>query len=694
MDNSSAMQPIQLKSEQQEYQFNMKTALSRVIAKIRESLDIDSIFQITVSELRRSLKADRVGVLRFYPELGWQGEFICEDVGDGWSSPLTDKFSVHGLAEELAKIYQQGRIQVLTDIYEHGISDCQVQILEKYQVLANLAVPLLKGKELWGLLCIHQCSSSRQWETSEIEFVQLIATHLEIALQQADYIEQVKVQSAQIAQTKAQEKSVEWQKTIAIAIEKIRQSLDLETIFRASTAEIRKLIKTDRVAIYRFNPDWTGEFVFESVGEGWISLIDEQSQRPELRENVSECSAKDLAKTPVVDTYLQDTEGGRFTKGEVYRVCNDIYSAGFSDCYIKVLEAYQAKAYVIIAIYHGQKLWGLLAAYHNTEMRNWQEDEVYLLTQVSTQLGVAIQQAELFAQTQRQKEEIAQTLKELKETQSQLIHSEKMASLGQLVAGIAHEINNPISFIYGNITYINEHTNDLFKLLDTYQKNCPNLPTIIQQQIANLDLDYITDDLPKILASMTTGAERISQLVLSLRTFARLDEADMKPVNLHEGLDSTLLILQHRLQPKTNYPAIEVIKEYGNLPEIVCYAAQMNQVFMNIINNAIDAIEHKIFWNEININPQIIISTKVTEEHTIGISIADNGCGIPDNLRSRIFEPFFTTKEPGQGTGLGLSISYKIVVEKHGGKIKCISEPGKGCEFYLEIPQQPLALVS
>ncbi|MEJ1933165.1 ATP-binding protein, partial [Nostoc sp. NIES-2111] len=206
-----------------------------------------------------------------------------------------------------------------------------------------------------------------------------------------------------------------------------------------------------------------------------------------------------------------------------------------------------------------------------------------------------------------------------------------------------------------------------------------------KEEVTAIDLDYIAEDLPKILNSMRLGAERISQLVLSLRTFARLDEAEMKPVNLHEGIDSTLLIVQHRLQENTSHSLIEVVKEYGSLPEVMCYAAQMNQVFMNIINNAIDAIEHSQNARKKNKKPQIKISTKL-EKQTIIICIADNGCGIPEKMRSRIFEPFFTTKQPGQGTGLGLSISYQIVVEKHGGQIKCISEAGKGTEFWIEIP--------
>lgn len=1001
-------------------QGDQQKALSRVIAHIRESLDIDTIFKITVTEVRQLLNTDRVGVFRFYPELEWEGEFLYEDVGTEWVPALATKLRDHCFAAEFAGLYRQGRIKAIADIYLDSASDCHVQILERFQVRANIAAPLMKGKDLWGLLCIHQCSGPRQWEGSEIEFVQLIAEHLGVALQQADYLEQVKLQSAQLAQAKAREKSAEWQKIIAKTIEKIRQSLDLESIFRTSTEELRHLLKADRVAIYRFNPDWSGEFVFESLSEGWAALMLEQLQRPELGENISECKLQDLIAPPVADTYLQDTGGGRFTKGEVYRVCNDIYNTGFSDCYIKVLEKYQARAYVIIAILYNQKLWGLLAVYQNTGPRDWQEDEVYLLTQVGSQFGVALQQAvflqqmqtqaaeiskaaerqrglantvekirqsldidtifktttqevlrllevervaiyrfypdwsgefvadsivdgwtpmvkpqpvterlllqgtqagkfarneifvpisqgeklwgllvayqnsqprywqdeeinllaqvgvqlgvalqqaeslkqvqvqaeklakatergkalaatvekirqsldlntifatstqevqrllevdrvtiyrfrpdwsgefvaeslaygwtpirelvpviaddylqktqggdyangkilvikdtattnasihhialtepmearaymivpifqgdklwgllaayqntkprdwqedevdllvqigsqlgvglqqaELLERTRRQKEEITQTLKELQQTQSQLIQSEKMAGLGQLVAGVAHEINNPISFIYGNIPYVTEHTEDLLKLLRLYQENYPQPTGVIQQQAAEMDLDFIADDLPKMLTSMMMGADRIRELILSLRTFSRLDEAEMKPVDLHEGIESTLLILQHWLQPETKSLAIEVIKEYGDLPLVECYAAQMNQVFMNIVSNAIDALKNSAVSGKITDHPKIWIRTAVIEENYIQICIADNGCGIPEGMELRIFEPFFTTKQPGQGTGLGLSISYQIIVEKHGGQIKCVSQPGNGCEIWIEIP--------
>jgi len=294
------------------------------------------------------------------------------------------------------------------------------------------------------------------------------------------------------------------------------------------------------------------------------------------------------------------------------------------------------------------------------------------------------------------KEEAEVALKTLQQTQAQLIQAEKMSGLGQLVAGVAHEINNPVNFIYGNLSHTAEYTQNLLKLIQLYQQTYPT-NSQIQEKIEEFDLDFISEDLPKILTSMKVGADRIRQIVLSLRNFSRLDEAEMKPVDIHEGIDSTLMILQNRLKANPDRTAIEIVKEYGDLPLVECYAGQLNQVFMNILANAIDALENydnQRSLKDIQKNPsRITIRTKlVTNETGVGysknvvIQFQDNGSGMTETVRQQVFNPFFTTKPTGKGTGLGLSISYQIVVDKHGGLLQCFSQPHQGAEFRIEIP--------
>jgi PAS domain S-box-containing protein len=292
-------------------------------------------------------------------------------------------------------------------------------------------------------------------------------------------------------------------------------------------------------------------------------------------------------------------------------------------------------------------------------------------------------QAEAKLKLQAQK--LKNALMELKRTQAQMLQNEKMSSLGQLVAGIAHEINNPVNFIHANLTHADEYTQDLLELLQLYQQHYPDSVTEIQDLIAAIDLDFVQEDLPRLLSSMKVGTQRISEIVLSLRNFSRLDEAEMKEVNLHEGIDKTLMLLQHRLSENNQRREIQVIKNYSNLPDVDCYAGQLNQVFMNIIINAIDALEESIAENP-DFTPQITIRTEVVAGNYVEIGITDNGPGIPEKMQKRIFDPFFTTKSVGKGTGMGLSISYKIVTEQHSGSLQCVSQFGKGTEFVISIP--------
>ncbi|NJM18592.1 MAG: GAF domain-containing protein [Richelia sp. RM2_1_2] len=622
-----------------QYQTEQQKALTGIITRIRESLDLETIFKTTVTEVRQLLKVDRVGVFRFDKTTDWEGEFIYEDVAVGWTSAIATKIYDHCFSQRFAPLYQQGRVNAIADIHQEEFKHCYLEILEKFQVRANVVAPLLREGELWGLLCIHQCSNPRNWQSSEIEFISQIAEQLSIALKQDSYLKQVRIQAVQLAEATEREKAMERQKLLAETVDKIRQSLDIKVIFKTTTQAVRELLEVERVAIYRFNSDWRGKFVADSF---------KYDEKPVI--NIQ----------PIVQpAFSDDDDDDNLPRNETF-----------------------------VPISQGDKLWGLLVAYQHSQPRYWKDEEVNLLAQVGTQLGIAIQQAELLEKTTIQAIKLAQALQELKQTQAQLIQGEKMAGLGQLIAGVAHEINNPVNFISGNLTYVSQYTEDLVKLINLYRQNSSTLLPEIQEEIEQIDLDFILEDLPKTLNSMQIGSERISQIVLSLRNFSRKDEADLKTVNIHEGLDSTLLILKHRLKSNGEFPGIEIIKKYDKLPLVECFPAQLNQVFMNILSNSIDALEDKLSTSSSN-SAQVTLNIQITTaaiNDKIIIKIADNGCGIPKEIQNKIFDPFFTTKEVGKGTGLGLLICYQIVVEKHQGQIKCFSQLGQGTEFMIELP--------
>lgn len=440
--------------------------------------------------------------------------------------------------------------------------------------------------------------------------------------------------------------------------QQIRQSLDLKTILDTSVREIYELLGVDRCyCLWYRQTDNKPQFE-----------IGAEAKQDRLPSHLKYYSS------PVFDvltTVLQ--QQGSIQLNDVGKV-KDV-------CTREQLQQFGYKSLLLFPIETGENNLAMLACSRETKAQSWQDGEVELLQTVCDNLAIAIQQAALYQQATTKTQELEHTLTQLQQTQAQLIQAEKMSGLGQLVAGVAHEINNPVSFIFGNLIHAQEYTEELLQLIHLYKDSIPEPPIEIQTYSEDIDLDYLIDDLPNLFKSMHSGAVRIREIVQSLRTFSRLDESETKTIDIHENLDSTLTILASRLRTPKTIGEIQVIRDYGDLPPVKCYAGPLNQVFMNLMANALDAIESK---NESG--GCLRIKTTRIEGDRVQIQIIDNGTGIKAETRDRIFDPFYTTKPIGKGTGLGLSISYQIIVERHQGQLICDSTPGEGTTFTIEIP--------
>ncbi len=523
------------------------------------------------------------------------------------------------------------------------------------------------------------------------------------------------------------------QQTVIGSKTSISDSLDLAAFIKASQAlsgeiELERLLST------------LMEVVMENAGASKCALILSEADNLALTVTaVCSSSCFEHTYTEFPSTSLESSYDVPITlinyvkRSRDILVIDDAKAVSFlaSDSYILTEEP---KSLLSIPLINQGKLIGILYLENNLTTGAFTGDRVEVLKLVTTQAAISLENAILYKNLAQAKESLEeynhslenkvqertqelndknsclqQTLEELQRTQVQLIQSEKMSSLGQMVAGIAHEINNPINFIHGNISHASEYVQDLLHLVAIYQQEYPRPSPLVKDKAEEIDIDFLAEDLPKILDSMKVGSSRIRNIVLGLRNFSRLDESDMKPVDVHEGIDNTLMILQHRLKEKSNCTEIEVIKEYGKLPEVICYPGQLNQVFMNILSNAIDALEESFvtdYPSLVNDKEQITkdidessasyrvgkihIFTELTDSNTAIIRIADNGSGMSKAVQQKIFDPFFTTKSVGSGTGLGLSISYQIIVDKHKGSLTCDSTPGEGTEFAIEIPMQQL----
>jgi signal transduction histidine kinase len=450
-------------------------------------------------------------------------------------------------------------------------------------------------------------------------------------------------------------------------------SLDTRQIAQLVLQELSQLIESSAGMILLLNPDATA---FEIIAEFGVFFDNSQPEPGKgIIGNIVQSNRAELINDVQADPRLERQKNVRAM------ICVPL----------------RAKERVLGAIAIG-----------TSKTDSYKAEHLKLVSIFASQSAIAIDKALLYEQStlaavqaKAQTQKLQQALHELQLAQAQLIQSEKMSSLGQLIAGVAHEINNPVNFICGNLKYVAEYSQDLLHLLEKYQKFLPVVPPELESELDNIDLEFIMQDLPKLLNSMKLGTDRIVEIVQSLKNFSRHDEAEMKAVNIHDGIDGTLMILHHRLKADVRRPPIEIIKDYAKLPLIECYPGQLNQVFMNILANAIDALEESLVISHLSlasnesqikndkgqmILPTITIRTNVLDGQWVVIRIADNGPGMKEEVIRRIYDPFFTTKDIGKGTGLGMAISYQIVVDKHGGILKCRSQPGEGTEFWIQIP--------
>ncbi|MBE9205738.1 GAF domain-containing protein [Nostoc sp. LEGE 06077] len=491
---------MQVQSRQLVQIAEQEKTLTKIVNRIRQSQDVESVFRTTTQEVRLSLRCDRVAVYRFNSD--WGGEFVAESVGSNWvklvgpniNTVLDDTY----LQETQGGRYIRGENFVVNDIYKIGLAPCHIEILEQFEARAYIIVPIFFGEQLWGLLAAYQNSSSREWHPWEVNFLNQIALQFSVAKSQIDYLEQVRVKTEKLTQIAEQEKA------FTKIVNRIRQSLDVDEIFKITTQEVRQLLRCDRIAVYRLNSDWSGEFIAESVGHNWVKLV-----------------GIDI-KTVWEDTHLQETQGGRYAKGENF-VVNDIYQVGHSPCHLEILEQFEAKAYVIVPIFFGETLWGLLAAYQNSASRDWEESQVSLLARIGDQLGLALQQTEHLHQLQAQSAQLAEAAerekaaKELLQQRSiQLLMALRPALDGDLtvrapitedeLGTIADAYNNTLQALRQIVTQVQAAAQKVVQTSASSNASLAGLNNLAQQQSEEItsalgDIQQMVDSTQAVVAN-------------------------------------------------------------------------------------------------------------------------------------------------------------------------------------------------
>ncbi len=677
--------------------------LNAIAKAIHGSLNEPEIYQAIVQQMCDVFEADCGGlILHDLQEQTLIEMAVYHPLEASPESPLGHReirvpLRVEGL-KEWNTLRSQKSPWMVGDIETAVTPEVERLLLPFSGLQSTLMVPILSQNEAIATVYLSYTETAHRWQPSELKFAEMVAQQAAVALGNVRHYIQAK-------------KHVQREQVLNRIAGRIRTSLNLDRTIETALSELLTLTQADLILFS------TPTSLIESIHHLCRSLrITHRVCRPSQSNYLDE-HPLDIG----IEIKLFQFESGLIQSllGQEVTAISNTQNSDFGERDQTLFQQLQIGSLLSIPIWHRETLLGHVSAI-KPHSYDWHEDEISAMESISLHLGIAITQAQLYHRTQdqaRQARSQAQKLKKaldekteliasLHDTQFQLVQSEKMSSLGQLVAGVAHEINNPINFIYGNLPHIANYSQEIVELLEQYREHLKPVPQSIAEFEAEIDINFIQTDLTKILHSMKEGAERVRQIVLTLRNFSRLDEAELKWVNLHEGIDSSLILLAHRLHN------IEVMKSYGNIPRLCCYPGQLNQVFMNLFSNAIDAIEppdlggNAVTFPGNNLGDrQITITTVVIDQadlpldtllpsHTpdfltgesVQIRIRDTGCGILPQHQTKIFDPFFTTKPVGSGKGLGLSIAYKIIVDRHHGRLTFENPPEGGCEFIIELP--------
>ncbi|MEX0271759.1 GAF domain-containing protein [Leptolyngbyaceae cyanobacterium UHCC 1019] len=660
------------------------TILRRVIDRIRTSLELKVVLQTAVDEVADLLQVDRCSFFWYFHDTH-RVQIMCE------SAP-SRKSGIHDtqtlLKPSSLGYYPMETFGSLADaivrgelVVNHGAARSRISAWIQpfmprsvrrpkspiFGSIANVLVPLtMQAGSIGFLACFSE--QPRRWSSAEVELLQSIAQQLEIAIGQAQLYEK-------------SQKQAQRERLVNCITAQTRQSFELETILKGAIAQLLNALAIDRCLVH----------LVDDLNSPAPAAPAEYLHTPITRQSIlREKHLYEVCRPPFLPSVVEFDLSGPITQWVIQNRRPVAIADVSQDPRIgqnnPEYQQAEIKSSLVIPVQAGVDLYAILYLNQCTQVRYWSKNDQKLAQAVADQLAISIKQAHLYAQTQQQAaaseaqaKHLVETLHQLRLTQTQLIQSEKMSSLGRVVAGVAHEINNPINFISGNLPYVENYVQDLTDLLRSYQEQGEQSITLQQREEA-IELDFLLADLPRILNSMKSGADRIRQIVLSLRNFARLDEAHCKLVDIHEGLESTLLFLRSQFNDE-----IQVIRNYGQLPLVTCYPQQLNQAMMNILLNAAEALKNWQGQKTIAIATDLVSATAL-QPTKVRIIITDNGPGIPQSIQSQIFDPFFTTKEIGQGSGLGLTVSYQTIVNQHQGRLECVSEVGLGTEFMIEIP--------